>query len=35
MKCKVCGEIIDVHLQDDSIRKKIRKNYKFEVDDVK
>ena len=34
MKCKVCGEIIDVHLQNDSIRKKIRKNYKFEVDDV-
>ncbi|MDP6577957.1 MAG: transcriptional repressor [Candidatus Marinimicrobia bacterium] len=34
LKCSICGDLIDVHLLDDGIRKTVKKNYKFEVDDV-
>ena len=34
LKCKVCGDLIDVQLFDDAIRTKIKKQYKFEADDV-
>ena len=34
LKCKVCGDLIDVQLFDDNIRETVLKKYKFEVDDV-
>ena len=34
LKCKVCGDLIDVQLFDDAFRTKIKKQYKFEADDV-
>ena len=34
LKCKVCGDLIDVQLFDDAIRTRIKKQYKFEADDV-
>jgi Fe2+ or Zn2+ uptake regulation protein len=30
----VCGDFIDVQLFDDAIRTRIKKQYKFEADDV-
>ena len=34
LKCKVCDELIDVQLFDEAIRTRIKKQYKFEADDV-
>ena len=34
LKCKICGDLIDVQLFDDQIRKTVKKLYKFEPDDV-
>ena len=34
LKCKVCGDLIDVRLLDEDIRKIVREKYNFEVDDV-
>ena len=34
LKCKVCGDLIDVCLLDEDIRKIVREKYNFEVDDV-
>ena len=34
LKCKICGDLIDVQLFDDQIRNTIKKQYKFEADDV-
>ena len=34
LKCKVCGDLIDVQLFDDNIRETVWKKYKFKVDDV-
>ena len=34
LKCKICDDLIDVQLFDDEIRKTVKKQYKFEADDV-
>ena len=34
LKCKICGDLIDVQLFDEQIRNTIKKQYKFEADDV-
>lgn len=34
LKCKVCGDLIDVHLFEDNIHETVFKKYKFEVDEV-
>jgi Fe2+ or Zn2+ uptake regulation protein len=34
LKCKVCGDLIDVHLFEEDIQETVLKKYKFEVDDV-
>ena len=34
LKCKVCGDLIDVQLFDDDICKIVKKKYQFEADDV-
>ena len=34
LRCKVCGDLIDVQLFDDDIRKIVKKKYQFEADDV-
>lgn len=34
LKCKVCGDMIDVNLFEDDIRETVMKKYKFEVDEV-
>ena len=34
LKCKVCGDLIDVQLFDDAIRTRIKNQYKSEADDV-
>ena len=34
LRCKVCGDLIDVQLFDDELRKIVKKKYKFEADDV-
>lgn len=34
LKCKECGDLIDVQLQDEDIRSDIKKKFKFAVDDV-
>ena len=34
LKCKVCGDLVDVDLMDDAIQSIVKKEYKFEVDDV-
>ena len=34
LKCKICGDLIDVQLFDEQIRITIKKQYKFEADDV-
>ncbi|HCI16759.1 MAG: transcriptional repressor [Candidatus Marinimicrobia bacterium] len=35
LKCKECGELIDIELIDDDVRRKVKNKYQFEVDDVK
>ncbi|MDP6340104.1 MAG: transcriptional repressor [Candidatus Marinimicrobia bacterium] len=35
LKCKECGDLMDVHLLDEGIRSDVKKKYKFAVDDVK
>jgi len=34
LKCKICGDLFDVHLSEDNIRETVFKKYKFEVDEV-
>ena len=34
LKCKICGDLIDVDMPDLIIQPNIEKKYKFEVDDV-
>ena len=34
LKCKICGDLMDVHLLEEDIRKSVREKYNFEVDDV-
>ncbi|MEA1880849.1 MAG: transcriptional repressor [Candidatus Marinimicrobia bacterium] len=34
LKCKECGDLIDVHLLDEGIRSDVKKKFKFAVDDV-
>ena len=34
LKCKICGDITDIHILSDDIRSGVQKKYKFEVDDV-
>lgn len=34
LKCRVCGDLIDVHLMDESIQSTVKKEYKFKVDNV-
>jgi len=34
LKCKICGDLIDVQLFDEQMRNTIKKQYKFEADDV-
>ena len=34
LKCKECGDLIDVHLTDEGIQSTVNKKYKFKVDDV-
>ncbi|MBN4080990.1 transcriptional repressor [Caldithrix abyssi] len=34
LKCKVCGDLIDVHVLDKDIRANVKKKYKFDVDMV-
>ena len=34
LKCKICGDLNDVQLFDNQIRKTVKKQYKFEPDDV-
>ena len=34
LKCKICGDLIDVQLFDEQIRNTIKKQYKFDADDV-
>jgi Fe2+ or Zn2+ uptake regulation protein len=34
LKCKICGDITDIHMLRDDIRNGVQKKYKFEVDDV-
>jgi Fe2+ or Zn2+ uptake regulation protein len=34
LKCKICGDIKDIHMLSNDIRSCVQKKYKFEVDDV-
>ncbi len=34
LKCKICGDLMDVYLLEKDIRKSVREKYNFEVDDV-
>ena len=34
MKCNVCGEMIDVQLPNDGLRRTVKDEYDFEVSDV-
>ena len=34
LKCKICGDITDIHILSGDIRSGVQKKYKFEVDDV-
>ena len=34
LKCRICGDIVDIHVLSDGIHNKVQKQYKFEVDDV-
>ena len=34
LKCKICGDLIDVRLLDEDIKKTVMKKYNFEADDV-
>lgn len=34
LKCKICGDLIDVNLMDEDIQSTVKKKYKFKVDNV-
>ena len=34
LKCRICDDIVDIHVLSDGIRNKVQKQFKFEVDDV-
>ena len=33
-QCRICDDIVDIHVLSDGIRNKVQKQFKFEVDDV-
>ena len=34
LKCKICGDLIDVNLSDENIGLNVKEKFKFDVDDV-
>ena len=34
LKCRVCGEFIDVELPDNKIKNSVKQNFKFDVEDI-